>query len=235
MSVRKLLITVLLLSGFATAQEMLMAWTGKNAPEFSAAGVSGSLIHPDFDVPGVLAGLATNVTSTDGTYGTLYSGAPAVIGAYALNKTDANMLRFTIVNRTGKELVLNTISFDYGKPWAAGPTGIALSYVSGGLSVTAGTVIRSITMTDFNGKPGSYDFPDFDCPLTGLADCTLADGESATFQLKAVAGPNATGIGFIDNLAISGTAAGAAPVTLGMRRPENLVAPAGFCHSDRRT
>lgn len=161
---------------------------------------------------------ATNFGSSDLTYGDSGFAAPAhsgTVGAYRANVSNT----ITITNNTGSDVSLESLVFDYHNN---GNTSndywdiLTLRYVSGSLAgVSNNTLINTVSglARDTTSLSGT-DYDDFGWSLTGLADYTLANGESATFSLIATytntAAANPTNFAALDNIGFIGTV-GAVP------------------------
>lgn len=155
---------------------------------------------------------ATNFGSSDLTYGSSSFAAPAhasTDGAYRVNV--ANTL--TITNNTGSDVSLESLVFDYhnnGNTTRDYWDIVTLTYVSGDLGVTDATIINTVSglPRDTTSLSGT-DYNDFSWSLTGLADYTLANSESAVFSLISnftdTAAGNPTNFSAIDNMGFIGT------------------------------
>jgi len=207
-----LTVLVLVVGTSHTASAALIGWHST----FASAGTS-----PDQNpVSGVSAtlrggvGAATDANSTDGTYGTVaIPGSPTTSNALEVdNNSSANRAWFLdITNNTGNDLDLNNLHFDYST-WSNGPRWLQLIYNSGDLDDSNGTLL-----TEWNNTTGTTtttattaDYFDFDADLASLlTDNTLADGESATFEMftRDSDGPGGgKDPGGFDNVAIDVTA-----------------------------
>lgn len=222
MNKRKLLVVFLMLSGFATAQDLLIAWDsgGGTNCSYKAPGINGSLFMDK-----TVKGTPGAAQSTDGTYGSIFTGASTgtnwavALGTNTVPGTNC-MLGIRIVNKTGSEVVLDKIHFDVsGKDGA--PQDFELRYSYGSLSnMVSGTVVASFSKPALSGFIGDYS--DYDLPLTGMADNVLAKGQAATFTLVASNATKQWVWAWIDNIAISGRVI-SAPIILGVQTPETCV------------
>lgn len=193
------------------ADGLLIGWhtsSGAAGSDVSAPGVSGTLSTAKLSSVDATAG------STDGTFGSAITGASTALTAYAVRTAtpgSTDTASFQIVNNSGLDLRLDTIHFDYSRWFAGSPQDVTLTYASGDLSTTTGTVINAATgMLDL-AKVDNYQ--DFDWSLAGLPDRILANGEKATFNLTASNATSASSNGAFDNIAISGgsVSSGAGP------------------------
>jgi autotransporter-associated beta strand protein len=164
--------------------------------------------------------------SNDGTWGTFNGNgtapdtAIAPNGNYALtNGKQGAEVTLTITNNGASDLDLNAFHMDAGafRPNAARAYSLD---VLAGSDITVGNVFASagtpmnnnstddITQVGGNLTPANDYHDDLDIDLTGLADSTLAVGETAIIQITFSAG---TGSGsghhlFLDNVAVSSVA-----------------------------
>lgn len=145
----------------------------------------------------------TGYGSTDTSYGTKFGNAPIVGGAHPASVNDPNIV-IAITNNTGFAATLDSLHFDVGRRWLAGPGRVDVA------------ITGDVTPTNINNITG-FDIPDtisdqylnMDIPLGGE---TLADGDSVhiTFSFSQPGNNNnADAIAVIDNVALlgSGTAA----------------------------
>jgi len=190
-----------------TPPSVLIGYYGANGTnDYHAAGIDGKAYKTKAYAVNEEAG------SSDGTYGStngaslLKTGYEVRIGSDPVsNQTDTVV--FTIENNIGETLRLDSISFDFGRFFAAGPTNLTLRYAWGSLAgIADGTVIQVATNTNVHGKFGDYD--DYDWSLAGLADQVLGAGESCGFQLTVSGTTNVDASAGFDNIAIMGGAAG---------------------------
>lgn len=137
-------------------------------PDAAANGVLGSVNGSSSVDP--------TMGSNDGTYGTLASpAAPTAASCFSV-LNNAPVVTMSITNQTVADIVLSVFHFDIGRRFTNSPEGFTLS-VSGDLSNDPALLVASnLTVV---GNIGDCD--DFDVDLTGLADHTLAQGESAVF------------------------------------------------------
>ncbi len=187
-------------------ENLLIGWYGADSGfDYAAAGIGGAVNTNDIHV------VSTSAGSSDGTYGTIGGvGTGTVMSATAYEVRvggDTNSpnltLGFSITNNTAGTLQLDSVNFDYGRFFAAGPSDIALLYDGGDLAgVTNDTVINTALDTPATGKYGDYN--DYDWSLAGLADSTLAPGESAKFKLVSSNTGGDQSSGAFDNIGIFG-------------------------------
>jgi hypothetical protein len=154
--------------------------------------------------------------STDGTWGSLSTApTPSIVAADAtdavgLNATANGTFDFTITANAGSTIDFTSLNFDAWRRFANSANAWELSVLSG--SITNGS-ITSGAVTQGNVTLADTDPHNFDIDLTGLADRTLAVGESAVFRLTFTGG-NAGGNGgnnmMMDNVGIFGNV-GAVP------------------------
>jgi hypothetical protein len=171
--------------------------------------------------------------SNDTTHGTTLGGAAPAGDSEtdtAIYRVSANFSGgvFTITNNTGFDVSLETLAFDYHNNDEVGRDywdNLALTYESGDLAVADGTLINSVTgLSRHNSVDGiamqGGDYADFDWSLAGLADHTLADGESATFKILATftdtAANNARNFAGVDNVGFIGTVGIPEPASLAL-------------------
>ncbi|PXA03434.1 hypothetical protein DDZ13_12125 [Coraliomargarita sinensis] len=119
-----------------------------------------------------------NTTSSDGTFGTAFSGASTTeTFSLGLNSTDA--MAWTFTNNSGTDYVFDSVHFDYERRDGSND-GIRLEITKGGTT----TAVASFTNIAYNGytSEASYDMGDFDITdLSAAPDVTIANGESVTF------------------------------------------------------
>ncbi len=209
--------------------ELIAGWdTFNNAatPDASvvAAGVAGSAVTTS-------EGITWRVTdgrgaSSDGDWGT-FAGSPAAstVGGDGVqnenlelsNATTGGTITFTVTNNGTSDIELDGFHFDayVFRPKAA--RAYQLSVASG--DITGGVIYTSTDdeITSVNGAWNNTAHDDISHCLSGLADRTLAAGETANFLLS-FSGGEGDGSGghdlWIDNVAVTGTLA-QAPVLLG--------------------
>ncbi|MCF7864267.1 MAG: hypothetical protein K9L89_05715 [Kiritimatiellales bacterium] len=206
--------TILAMAGWASA-ELLIGWdkgVGTNY-SYNASGISGNLYTAK------TAGAKTDGNSTDGTFGSAFTGADTSANwAVAMNTNAAvgaekNLLGIRIANNTGSDLALDALHVDISRLSANSPQDFILQYGYGNLTgMTSGDLIGSVIGLSATGKISDYYDADFS--LTGMTDYVLANGQSATFQLIAQNGLNANNA-YVDNIAISGSVI-PEPATLGL-------------------
>ncbi len=161
--------------------------------------------------------------STDGTFGASTAvGTSATDGAMG-HRTDKLDIFMTLVNNTGSNVVLDSLVFDLASVSTNAPKDLALYYDSGNLGVPAGTLVNSTTGTNANGLTFVSDYQDFDWSLTGLADRTLATGETAVFRFTVSNASNSTQALALDNIAILGTGTPGGPLTTAMTALKNHI------------
>ena len=209
----KSLVALLVCSVFAgsVSADLLIAWDGGVGANSAtnAVNVSGTLFADAInDV------VTSNAGSTDGTFGSLISGAASGAPTYrVLDQGGKNRLTFEIVNNTGSDLNLESIVFDYSAWFPDSPLSVRVQYREGSLALPDFTEITTVTVAGIAGKLGDYE--DFAVSLSGLSDTVLADGQAATFDLVAYnANLNNTAGGF-DNVGITGSVV-PEPATLGL-------------------
>ncbi|QEG22894.1 PEP-CTERM sorting domain-containing protein [Mariniblastus fucicola] len=157
-------------------------------------------------------GATTSGGLADATFGTYDASAATGTGEYenggddhlSLNNGLEGGVNFTVTNTSGTDWNLETFHFDLGSTRPGSADTWTLSVVSGGL--TAGAVGSG--GPGANGGSATAAWNDYDQSLTGLADFTLADGESVEFLLDFVKdstqGPSGHHT-YIDNFAITGS------------------------------
>jgi len=181
------------------ADGMLLGWdSASGAAGVSVPGVSGELFESNLYAVDDAAG------STDGTYGSIRSGAATELGAFVVRGTNSmDTLGFSVVNQSGVPLRLDSVHFDYSAWWKTSPKTVALVYASGDLEgVTNQTPVQAVSGLPNTGKTGNY--PDFDWSLASLGDRVLGHGESANFRLVASNAATGWASGAFDNLAVYG-------------------------------
>jgi len=174
--------------------ELLVGWdefdgntmSTYQAADHAASGCSGSLTYSSSGSMHDWKGGST--TSTDGTYGTMGSGAGGGQGllTFCTNNNPA-YLEISFTNNTGDSLVLSNFCFDaYIRATYGSPHNYSLSIVGGDLALTNDFATGKFTIASGVAvSPYTYDFPnDIDVDLAGLPDRTLADGESVVFRLS---------------------------------------------------
>jgi hypothetical protein len=166
-----------------------------------------NFLTPDAAVNGVLGRLEGGIGRNaqygcdDGTYGSLASPATVMTngGSFAL-VSDNPVVTLTITNQTVADITLSDFHFDVGRRWINSPEAFTLS-VSGDVTDTPALLVAS-NLNQVAADVSDYD--DFDVDLTGLADHTLAAGESLTFTFTFVT-KDGYYITSLDNLALAGT------------------------------
>ncbi|VGO16437.1 hypothetical protein PDESU_05028 [Pontiella desulfatans] len=155
-------------------------------------------------------GTVTGQGSTDGSYGTLPGDARTDGGCYRVSLTYP-VVSVAITNETGFDCTFDSLHFDAAKQYAKGLKKVEVS-ISG--DVTSGPLFtNTVDLTQFAGTVGDYD--DFDIDLTGLADRTLAHGESALIEFTFFDGDpsNSNAVSCIDNIALLGSGSNGAGLT----------------------
>jgi len=199
--------------GTAPAQaELLIGWDGGTVGNSATnvTGVSGSLFANSAYAVDATAG------STDGTFGSSFTGADTATTAYAVRLYDSpnnDRIGVQIYNQTGSDIQLDSLVFDFGRWYADAPQDVIVTYAYGDLADANNTAITTITGIAVTGK--AADYTDLSVSLSGLTDTILADGQKATFNLIA---SNAAGIynnGAFDNVGVVGTVI-PEPATLGL-------------------
>jgi hypothetical protein len=140
--------------------------------------------------------------SEDGTYGSISTNvlvAPVTTSKWQINNTNT-VAELSFTNTTVANIELSSLHFDIGRWYANSADGFTLS-VSGDVTANPSLLVSSLTILGFN----NFDYDDHDIDLTGLADHTLAAGESVTFTITLDPKPeypfNNT---WIDNVALLG-------------------------------
>lgn len=165
-----------LLAGFNNAGSDNTTITNRSADE-SYTGITATFSG---------LGRGTDFGSGDGFYGGTTFAAPSFNSStdYSFRANAANT--FTITNNTTEIITLTQVSFDIHECDNSNDD-IELVYVSGDLiGVTNGTQINTVDGINVIVTRNGGDYADFDWSLSGLADQTLAPGESALFSLKSV-------------------------------------------------
>lgn len=178
---------------------ILAGWhSTAGAPDAAAPGMSGELLV------GSLYDMDDSAGSTDETFGSSLAGAAGELTAFSVQATNgSDTVVFSVLNRSGAPVRLDTIHFDYSSWWLSSPKDIILVYDFGNLTgVTNGTVIQSVSGLSNNGKNG--DWPDFDWVLSGLADQVLDHNEKAQFYLRVSNAAEIWANGAFDNIAVTG-------------------------------
>jgi MYXO-CTERM domain-containing protein len=208
-----------LLAGAANADAATIILAGWNNTD----GTNGSSVEV-FSPDEFAAGIAATATgqarswsaqgSNDGFYGDSSFAAPTGGGDILRAQVGVEL---TITNSTGAAVELDAVHFDFWNGYDTGRSApswsvVSLNYVSGDLGIATGSIDSASGLT---ANVGNYaDWYDFSWGLGGTAaDRTLADGESATFQIVATkaAGDTGRNLSAVDNVAISGSPAAAIP------------------------
>ncbi len=151
--------------------------------------------------------------SDDNTCGTVLCVSSDLAGASFLLKqgwsqsAENSNYRFVInLSNTGSGVFdLEQFSFDGWREGSGSAKSWTLTYMSGDLDDPDGTPLGSgILINQKLALSGSFDFEDFDVPMTSLSDVSLAPGESAVFELSVTGQTAQGGKTFIDNIAIVG-------------------------------
>ncbi len=170
--------------------------------------VSGSLTYSD-DGSGFSQGKLAG--SVDETFGTSLGGARTNNNQnldVVRTATDGKYIDFEITNNETNDLELLYFLCDTWRKSSLAMSSISLEVLAGS-SITVGSV-ATLDLPTHSGTPVNEDFDDVDIALTGLADYTLAPGESAAFRLTFNNGTDWT---YLDNVAVSGQPAGVAGST----------------------
>ncbi len=187
--------SLVMATGKIQAATVLLAGFDNSGTDAVVADLAANTTHAGITATFDGRGRATNWGSNDGFYGGTAIAASSSVsgtGSYraAIDKNDTVGASFTITNSTGQDVSIEQISFDLFNNDESTRDYydiVSLYYVSGDLSLTDSTLINQATglsrhrTTD--GIGSNTDYADFDWSLTGLADYTLADGESATFRI----------------------------------------------------
>jgi len=195
--------------------ELLLGWDyfGSNTldpneltPDHTASGCSGFI---EYSNPGTqIDWKASATTSTDGTYGTMGSGAGGAAALYTTCSNGTVYADFSLTNNTGASLILSNFCFDVYRASVNSPDSYTLSIVGGDLTLTNDFATGGgWVVSGYSASPYTYDFPnDVDVDLSVLSDRTLADGESVVFRLSVSdSTPTVTTpYIFIDNIGIFG-------------------------------
>jgi len=183
--------TAMDITASATASASTGAWSITDSP--AGRGSSEDTTWGTFDGNGVAASAVTNVANANFT---VTNGRPSA------------EVTFTVTNNGATDMVLNQFHMDVVAFRPNAPRAYALNVLAGS-DITVGNVFTSADdeITNLGGGLTGNDLhDDIDLSLAGLADNTLAAGESATIQIAFSSG---TGSGgghhlFLDNVAISG-------------------------------
>jgi hypothetical protein len=211
---KKMMTTMALLMAGAVSADMLIGWdgSGSNTPTNETLNVSGIIF--------LAGGLDTARGSGDGWYGpdsTVaggFSGASTAAGAYRTTE-GGNRVEVQIQNKSGQDLELSTLIFDYYAIWATGPQQLEVSYQYGQLDDADGTLLTTLS-TPGNSGNGTPDYADYSVNLQSfLTDYTLADGQNATFRFQGIDADNDGVNGLVDNIAFTGTVI-PEPATIGL-------------------
>ena len=177
----------------ATASASTGSWSNDDRPSDLGRGSSGDGTWGNFDGNGVAA---STVTSLGVASFTVTKGRPSA------------EVTLTIVNNGTGDLDLAAFHLDVVGLRPNAPRTYALNVLSGS-DITVGNVVTSPTgaITSLGGRLSGHDqHDDIDIDLTGLADHTLAVGETAIIQIVFSDGTGSGGNHdlFLDNLAVSG-------------------------------
>lgn len=176
----------------------------QNPSETKDPNISGSLAFSNLGADWKRGG--PNEGSSDQTYGTIV-GAPGNEGTNkdALRcKIEGEYLDFTITNNNpSSQLSLESFNFDAWRRYEGSIKKWSLSVLSGS-DITTGALSNGTFVKKNGALPSDSDFDDIDVSLTGLADYTLATGESAMLRLTMTA-TSGSGNTYLDNFAFSGT------------------------------
>ncbi|NDV61469.1 hypothetical protein G0Q06_03295 [Puniceicoccales bacterium CK1056] len=167
---------------------------------------------PDYVLPGISGSIAggkevkTNANSTDDSFGTLpFPDSPLTANAVKLQTSNAEQstLTLTITNNTGGDIVLDSLRFDYSRAFAPAAKDMDVSYQSGDLDLSGTPSVFSFIGNTGDVLGNTGDYADVDADLTVLDDYTLANSESATFQIVIANADNTTSAFNIDNIAFT--------------------------------
>jgi hypothetical protein len=140
--------------------------------------------------------------SEDGTYGSISTNvltAPTSTSRWQISGTN-DVATLTYTNTTVADVELTSLHFDIGRWYASASDEFTLS-ISGDVTVVPALLVTNLSVLGFQ----VYDFDDHDVDLSGLADHTLAAGESVTFTITLTdkAGDTFYNV-WIDNVALLG-------------------------------
>lgn len=189
---------------------LLIGWDSAAGTNFSvrADGVSGHLYTTFAQGP------TTDANSTDGTFGSEFSGAATDVNwAIRIRADDGeetrnNRIGIQISNNSSYDLILSKIHFDAARHWLASPDTITVLYASGNLGISNDTVIQTIMgLPQLGGQGGLIQsgYGNYDVSFTNLADYTLSPGQSALFRIEGSDAPDTWADTIVDNIGISGT------------------------------
>ncbi|WP_136065104.1 hypothetical protein [Pontiella sulfatireligans] len=149
--------------------------------------------------------------SNDGTYGTLAGDARTDKGCVQ-GALSYPVISMAITNNTGYPCTFDSLHFDAARGWAKGPKTVTVS-ISGDVTANASLFTNPTDLIETGGQLADYD--DFDVPLTGLADRTLAHGEVALIEFTWSNGDLSTtnAISILDNIALLGSGVNGAVLT----------------------
>lgn len=206
---------VILMAGSIAQAELIIAgWDSSYALTAGGSGQAADQVET-----GIVAEVVANVVnsfarsngSTDLTFGT-FAGAANNTESTGLN--DGTRLQFTVTNTGSSDYELTRLRFDHLASWANTPS-LAIDVVSGDITHAS---LTNLVLTGIGSAPTTGNWDDTDISLTGLADHTLAAGQSATFRIIT------TGVGaFIDNVGVTGSVI-PEPATIGMLGLGGLIA-----------
>lgn len=169
--------------------------SSKSADEF-LTGISATLYGGD--------GTRDAWGSTDGTYGISNVVETSATDGAMSHRTDKPNIYLTLVNNTGSDAVLEQVVFDLASVSLNAPQELILYYDSGDLAVADDTQINSAAGVNSNGLANVSDYQDYNWSLSGLADQTLASGETAAFRLFVTNANNNFQALALDNIAVLG-------------------------------
>ncbi|CAA6693099.1 MULTISPECIES: PEP-CTERM sorting domain-containing protein [unclassified Lentimonas] len=177
----------------ASAQTIVAGWDGGGS---TPTVVDATKVTAALGTQGVSSFNWSGRSSTDGTWGSV-SGPATVNNANAWQvKGDLNQSQlFTITNTSGADLIFDSIHFDYAHIFGA--ITVNVTYVNGGLGLTDGTSLGSVSTN--GSSPSLSDWDDADFTIGSAAFATLANNQSATFRFDITG----AGTGGMDNIAIS--------------------------------
>ena len=172
-------------------------WTAATAydADFAQAGITASLSEID----NVIRDIDTGTGSTDGTFGSILSGADTGAGRMRIEKGDAGTGDFAIniANASGGQLDFDELLFDFE--------------VKNNTHDAYSVVFENLTQSTTSGVLGSatglaVGWQDVDIDASSI---TLADGDSGRFVISLSGAPaSSTSSGIFDNIAVTASGSG---------------------------
>ena len=189
----------------ATGEPPTIGWdgdgldtSGNAIPAYASAGIEAFLRPSN-------RGVNRHNGSTDGTFGSSYTGAETAFGSYLVSGNDNvpgnGLIEISVTNNTGTSIQMDRLMFDYARWFNGSPRRLDVTYRSADLGVT--DYVQIASYEDIVVETVRSDYSDYAIDLTQLSESILADGESVQFQLIATIASGETSGGGLDNIGLT--------------------------------